>query len=69
LAKDLGANEAELNAYLDSKEYETQLSSDIKMAGENGVRGTPTFFINGQIIAGAQPFSVFKEVIDKELSK
>ncbi|HLF53775.1 MAG TPA: thioredoxin domain-containing protein [Candidatus Nanoarchaeia archaeon] len=69
LAKDLGANETELNAYLDSKEYETQLSSDIKMAGENGVRGTPTFFINGQIIAGAQPFSVFKEAIDKELSK
>lgn len=29
--------------------------------------GTPTFFINGQKVAGAQPFEVFAQLIDQEL--
>lgn len=29
---------------------------------------TPTFFINGQYVAGSQPFSVFSELIDAELA-
>jgi len=33
-----------------------------------GVSGTPAFFINGKFVSGAQPFSVFKTVIDGELS-
>jgi protein-disulfide isomerase len=33
-----------------------------------GVRSTPTFFVNGLAIVGAQPLDVFKQVIDKELA-
>ena len=33
------------------------------------VSGTPTFFINGLKIVGAQPYSVFKQIIDEELKK
>ncbi|GAB4215070.1 MAG: hypothetical protein OHK0013_40300 [Sandaracinaceae bacterium] len=29
--------------------------------------GTPTFFINGRMLAGAQPFERFQERIDEEL--
>jgi protein-disulfide isomerase len=32
------------------------------------VRSTPTFFINGIALVGAQPFEVFQQVIDKELA-
>ena len=32
-----------------------------------GVDGTPAFFINGRMISGAQPFEVFKRIIDEEL--
>ena len=32
-----------------------------------GVHGTPTFFINGLALVGAQPMEVFTEVIDAEL--
>jgi protein-disulfide isomerase len=32
-----------------------------------GVSGTPTFFINGRRIVGAQPLSVFEAAIDEEL--
>ena len=33
-----------------------------------GVRSTPTFFINGIAVVGAQPIDVFKQVIDQELA-
>ncbi len=34
-----------------------------------GVRGTPGFFINGQILSGAQPYSIFERMILRELAK
>ena len=34
-----------------------------------GVSGTPSTFINGRILVGAQPFSAFKAIIDEELKK
>lgn len=33
-----------------------------------GVTGTPTFFINGRMLVGAQPFEAFRLIIDEELS-
>ena len=33
------------------------------------VRGTPTFFINGRRLGGAQPYPVFKKVVDKALAE
>ena len=34
-----------------------------------GVSGTPTFYINGQQLVGAQPIEAFVAVIDAELAK
>jgi protein-disulfide isomerase len=34
-----------------------------------GVQGTPTFFVNGVLVNGAQPFDTFKKSIDQELDK
>jgi len=31
--------------------------------------GTPTFFINGRLLIGAQPFSAFEEIIEEELER
>ena len=36
---------------------------------KHDVRSTPTFFINGTKIEGAQPFENFKKVIDEALAK
>jgi protein-disulfide isomerase len=33
-----------------------------------GISSTPTFFINGIALVGAQPYDVFKQVIDLELA-
>ena len=34
-----------------------------------GQTGTPAFYINGRMISGAQPFEVFKKIIDEELAR
>jgi protein-disulfide isomerase len=46
-----------------AKEVETDLEDGRKL----GVNGTPAFFINGISVEGAQPFSSFEEIIEKEL--
>lgn len=43
------------------------LMKDFAYAQNLGATGTPTFFINGSYISGAQPYSVFADVINKEL--
>jgi protein-disulfide isomerase len=37
------------------------------LGGEIGVSGTPCFFIDGEMLSGAQPASAFAEVIDRHL--
>ncbi|MCH7966528.1 MAG: DsbA family protein [Thaumarchaeota archaeon] len=53
---------------LDSEKYSKRVQYNIQQAKANGVRGTPGFFIVGpneqQQIGGAQPFSVFKQILD-----
>ncbi|MDH3341491.1 MAG: DsbA family protein [Nitrosopumilus sp.] len=53
---------------LDSGKYSKRVQYNIQQARDNGVRGTPGFFIVGpdgqQQISGAQPFSVFKQILD-----
>jgi len=53
---------------LDSEKYSKRVQYNIQQAKENGVRGTPGFFIVGpneqQKIGGAQPFSVFQKILD-----
>ena len=62
---------------LDTSEFELCLDSDVKSevvlqdrldGREYGVTGTPTFFINGVIMVGAQPLSRFKTLIDAALA-
>ncbi len=53
---------------LDSEKYSKRVQFNIQQAREHGVRGTPGFFIVSsdaqQQINGAQPFSVFKKILD-----
>ncbi|MBT3940546.1 DsbA family protein [Candidatus Woesearchaeota archaeon] len=68
-AKDLGLNTADFDECLDSDAMADEVKKDMKDGSAAGVSGTPAFFINGELITGAQPFSKFKQVIDKELQK
>ncbi|WPB81438.1 thioredoxin domain-containing protein [Archangium violaceum] len=68
-AQELGLNMNQFKAALDSGKYDAQVTTDMNEATRVGVNGTPTFFINGRSVVGAQPFEAFKRVIDEELSK
>lgn len=68
-AKDLGLDTAKFNDCLDSGKYASEVQKDFEDGQAAGVTGTPAFFINGQSVVGAQPFSAFKQVIDAELVK
>jgi len=56
------------NECLDSEKYSKRIQYNSQQARDNGVRGTPGFFIVGtddqKQIAGAQPFSVFQRIMD-----
>src|SRR5262249_49626118 len=44
-------------------------ANDGRQLAQFGVSSTPTFFINGRYISGAQPIEQFNQVIDEELKK
>ncbi len=70
LAEQVGIPRDEMQACL--KEYEAQMAafidSSLKAAVEQGIRGTPTTVINGQIIPGLAPYSAYTHVIDSILN-
>jgi protein-disulfide isomerase len=68
-AADLGLNTTQFNSCLDSDKYATQVANDVKDGQTAGVTGTPTSFVDGQSVVGAQPYSAFKTLIDQELAK
>jgi len=67
-AVDLGLEGSNFEACLDSGKYEDFIQEDMDFALNLGVRSTPTFFVNGLAVVGAQPFDVFKQLIDQELA-
>lgn len=58
-------DQAALNECLDSNKYEDRVRQDYEQGAQLNVRGTPSFFINGQFISGAQPFDVFRDAIEE----
>lgn len=69
VAGQLGLNADQFRNCLDSKKYDKNVSDDLAAGQKAGVNGTPTVFINGLPIVGAQPIESFKTVIDAELKK
>jgi protein-disulfide isomerase len=67
-ASDLGLDAVSFAECLESGRYVEEVQADFDYAAELGVRSTPTFFINGIAVVGAQPFELFQEVIEKELA-
>jgi protein-disulfide isomerase len=67
-AKDLNLDMTSFEACVNDQKYQAEIQADSDFAVNMGVRSTPTFFINGLAIVGAQPIDVFKQLIDKELA-
>jgi protein-disulfide isomerase len=69
-AQDSGVKDsAAYKAGLDSHKWADKVDKDLADGKTAGVQGTPSFFVNGVFINGAQPFDNFKKTIDQELQK
>jgi protein-disulfide isomerase len=67
-AQELGLNTQQFNSCLDSRKYQEEVRKDFQDGASAGVGGTPTFYVNGVELVGAQPFSAFKSIIDQQLA-
>lgn len=52
---------------LDNNSYADKVLENITMAQQAGINSTPSFIINGDLMAGNQPISVFQQRIDSLL--
>jgi protein-disulfide isomerase len=68
IASDLGIDSGKFETCLKSDAASASVEKNYQYAANLGVQSTPTFFINGIPLVGAQPFDVFKQVIDQELA-
>jgi len=67
------ATQAKLNVdqftqCITAQKFKDNVSNNYSYASNLGVSSTPTFFVNGIPMVGAQPFEAFKQLIDKELA-
>jgi protein-disulfide isomerase len=67
-AKEIKLDTAKFDQCLDSGKMSSEVQKDAADGGKYGVQGTPAFFINGKLLSGAQPYSVFQQAIEAELS-
>ena len=67
MAKEIGLNQASFNQCLQSGQFASRVDREREQGLLIGVQSTPAFLINGRFIKGAQPFDVFKTMIDEEL--
>ena len=67
-AQELSLKVDQFQTCITEHKYKDAVVADSDFAVNLGVSSTPTFFINGLAVVGAQPLEVFKQVIDKELA-
>ena len=65
LARGAGLDVGQFEEDLKSGTYEPVVEADFREAQQRGVSGTPTFVINGTVIAGLQPLEVFERTIER----
>jgi protein-disulfide isomerase len=68
-ATDLGLDATAFNTCLDSSKYGERVRDGVAQGTRLGVNSTPTIYINGRVLSGAQPYETFVSVIDEELAR
>ena len=66
-ALELGLNGNQFNDCVDSGKHAQDVANDTETGRKFGVSGTPTSFVNGKEISGAQPFTAFQTEINNAL--
>lgn len=69
IAGDLKLNTNTFATCVDSQKYDAKISAETQDAQKYGVNSTPTSFVNGTKVLGAQPYAQFKAMIDAALAR
>ncbi len=68
-ATSIGLDLEQYQRDVEAEDVVGRIDEDLQQAQKLGVTGTPSFFINGRFLSGAQPFANFKRYIDEALEK
>ena len=66
-AAELGMDVSEFETCFRDARFSDKISQDAQIAASLGIRGTPGFLINDELVSGAQPFQVFEEIVESKL--
>ncbi len=67
-AGEMGLDTAAFAACLTSGQFDEAIAQDLQAGQAAGITGTPSFLINGNLVVGAQPASVFQQALDTLLA-
>ncbi|MFX1358658.1 MAG: DsbA family protein [Promethearchaeota archaeon] len=65
LATSIGLNKKEIEEYLNTDEPFKTIQKSLIELRKYGINGVPSFIIENRLIVGAQPYEIFKKVINK----
>ena len=68
-AGEIGLNVSTYNSCYENDNHGAVIDADVALATKVGATGTPTFFINGSKLVGAQPTATFQNLIDTALGE
>lgn len=68
-ARSIGLKMKKFRRALDDSHHAVAVVADLEAGRALGIQGTPTIFINGEKIVGAQPIAVFRAVIEVKLAE
>jgi protein-disulfide isomerase len=69
MAGRLGLDKGKVSTAIATHKYKSTIDADAALAASLGASGTPTFFINGRKLVGAQPYDAFHDTIEEERPK
>jgi len=64
-----GMDTSRFNTCLDNGDKASAVAAMQALGTQSGVEGTPSFFINGNLVVGAQPIDVFRTAVDAALGQ
>lgn len=67
IAKDAGMDVGQLEQCVEARAAMDAVKADESEATALGINSTPTFFVNGRRLSGAQTYESFKQLIEQEL--
>ncbi len=64
LAEEAGLDVGRFRSDLENARYDDVVQADFREGQDLGVSGTPTFYINGEVLVGLQPLETFERAIE-----